>query len=296
MQKPPPVYSIDHVFRPEQDAAYVHFENAAANGFQPDPDGFPRVNAWWLADSALATYWDETRAKSIFQRAGLDSTFVKVDSTDCYIAWQDTFAIVAFRGTEPDEWGDVLTDAMIALVPWQAGKVHLGFKKAIDTIWPRLELEPNALAAGRTIWFCGHSLGAALATLAADRYAKTRGVCTFGCPRVGDRAFATAFGAKLAGRSLRYVNHNDIVTHVPPPLFGYKHVGEGRFIARDGTIAPNPPVLAHFFAELFGRPETLLENIDGLRGGTLKTAPNSLTDHMPKAYAIWTWNDHDANG
>lgn len=296
MQKPAPVYSLDLVFHPEQDNTYVHFENFAAHPFQPNPAGFPRVNVWWLADAALLTYWDEADAKAAFNGAGLQSKFLKVGSTDCYIAWQQDFVIVAFRGTEPDEWEDMLTNAKMKLVPWQAGRVHRGFKEAIEEIWPRLETELNTLSTtGRTVWFCGHSLGAALATLAADRYPETRGVCTIGCPRVGDKAFAAAFNTNLANKTLRYVNHHDIVTHVPTPVMGYNHVDVRRFIARNGTISGNPPALLHFFAELLGSPEHLLEIINGLKQGTLKTAPNFLLDHMPKAYAIWTWNDYEAN-
>jgi hypothetical protein len=115
---------------------------------------------------------------------------------------------------------------------------------------------------------------------------------------VGDHPFAAAFDEKLSNRSLRYVNNHDIVTHVPPPppFFGYKHVSVRRFIAADGTISGNPPNFIHFFAELLGPPEHLLEIINGLTEGTLRTAPNYLLDHMPKAYAIWAWNDFDANG
>jgi len=296
MQKPAPVYSLDLVFHPEHDTSYVHFENATAHPFQPNPAGLPRVNSWWLADSALLTYWNEADAKAIFNTVGLQSKFIKVGSTDCYIAWQTNFVIVAFRGTEPDEWEDMLTNAQITLVPWLAGKVHRGFKEAIDAIWPTLDTELNTLSTGRTVWFCGHSLGAALATLASDRYTNTRGVCTFGCPRVGDHTFAAAFSAKLTNKTLRYVNHHDVVTHVPPPFLGYKHVDVRRFIAPDGTISGNAPSLLNFFGELLGSPEHLLEVIDGLNKGTLKTAPNFLLEHMPKAYAIWTWNDYDANG
>ena len=254
------------------------------------------MNVWWLADSALLTYWDEPNAKAIFNSAGLQSKFIKVGSTDCYIAWQHDFVIVAFRGTEPDEWQDMLTDAKLKLVPWRAGKVHRGFKEAIDEIWPALEAELNNLSPGRTVWFCGHSLGAALATLAADRYPKTRGVCTFGCPRVGDRDFRDRVQRKPGEQdpSLRQSSRRRHPR--APPLFGYKHVDERRFIATDGTVSGNRPPLVHFFAELFGPPEHLLEIINGLRDGTLKTAPNYLLEHMPKAYAIWTWNDYDANG
>jgi hypothetical protein len=92
------------------------------------------------------------------------------------------------------------------------------------------------------------------------------------------------------------VNHHDVVTHVPPPFLGYEHVEARRFIAPDGTISPKAPLLLHFFAELLGTPQNPLEIIDGLLQGTLKTAPNFLLEHMPKAYAIWTWNDFDANG
>ncbi len=38
----------------------------------------------------------------------------------------------------------------------------------------------------RRVWFTGHSLGGALATLAAGRYERAPEVYTFGAPRVGD--------------------------------------------------------------------------------------------------------------
>ena len=242
--KPKPDYFLNLVLRPGIDRRLRPFENRAAHPFQPSPEGFPRVNVWWLADCALLGLLGIKRCNGNLNAAGLQSKFLKSGSTDCYIAWEDAFVIVAFRGTEPDEWEDILTDAMLRLVPWRTGSVHRGFKQAMDAIWPVLEAELKTLSNGRTVWFCGHSLGAALATLAADRYAKTRGVCTFGCPRVGDRAFAAGFNARLATSSLRYVNNHDIVTHVPPPRFLYKHVDVRRFIDQTdkspNTAFPTP--------------------------------------------------------
>jgi triacylglycerol lipase len=296
MQKPAPVYLANLVLHPEDDAAYVHFENAATQPFEPDPSTLTRVNAWWLAESALLSYWNEADATRIFGAAGLQSKALSRGSTECYIAWDTDFVIVAFRGTEPNEWEDVLTDGKVRLVPWHAGKVHRGFKEALEDIWTPLEAELKIVAPGRTVWFCGHSLGAALATLAADRYPHTKGVCTFGCPRVGDHTFGAAFHATLKDRTVRYVNHHDVVTHVPPPLFGYEHVELRRFIAPDGTISGAPPSLLHFFADLLGSTESLLDIINGMNAGTIRTAPQFLLEHMPKAYAIWTWNDYDANG
>ena len=41
MRKPAPVYTLDFVLHPEQDAGYHHFENASTNPFQPNPTEFP---------------------------------------------------------------------------------------------------------------------------------------------------------------------------------------------------------------------------------------------------------------
>ena len=121
----------------------------------------------------------------------------------------------------------------------------------------------------------------------------TRGVCTLGSPRVGDPVFARAFDAKLSGRSLRYVNGNDLVTQVP--RIGYKHVDLGRFIAPDGSISSGVPAFAHMFGGPDKEPGEMFEVIDGLSSATLASASRFLLDHMPKAYAIWMWNDYHAN-
>ncbi|MCX5893209.1 MAG: lipase family protein, partial [Deltaproteobacteria bacterium] len=92
--------------------------------------------------------------------------------------------------------------------------MHRGFQAALDEVWERLHdyLEGKENAR-RTVWFTGHSLGAALATLAASRYGKVRGLYTFGSPRVGDLDFKQAFLVP----TYRFVNHDDLVTRVPPP-------------------------------------------------------------------------------
>src|ERR1700754_352998 len=99
MQKPPPTYSIELVFHPARDISYEHFTDAVRHPFEPRATAVPRVNAWWMADAALASYWDALDAEKIFVRAGLTSTYLKRGPTDCYVAWEDDFAIVTFRGT-----------------------------------------------------------------------------------------------------------------------------------------------------------------------------------------------------
>lgn len=299
MQKPLPPPSLDLVFHPAHDSAYVHFENGEHHPFDPAPNGLPRLNAWWLADAALLTYWPPSAASAIFQRAGLESEFIEAGTTQCYLAWQPQWLVAAFRGTEPDQWGDVFDDLKFAQVPWRAGRVHGGFKGALDRIWPRLSARLQHLSAGRTIWFAGHSLGAALATLAADLFPDARGVCTLGSPRVGDETFAAAFDLKFGHRSLRYVHDSDVVTHAPPPLVfldRFQHVGLRRFIDQAGAISGGEPVIPHFFADLIGDGLHVLEMIKGLNTGALTHPPKFLLDHMPRAYAVTIWNDFDRNG
>src|SRR5262249_54451343 len=93
----------------------------------------------------------------------------------------------------------------------------------------------------KPVWLTGHSLGAALATLAAARWAaghRVQGLYTFGSPRVGNAAFA----ATVPGPCYRFVNNNDVVTRLPPPgLFaGYRHVGVLKYIRTDGVIVEDP--------------------------------------------------------
>jgi triacylglycerol lipase len=293
MQKPPPEYDARFVFHPEEDKAYVRFEGASGHPFIADPPaGVPRINAWWLAEAALTCYGAQADALPIYASAGLESRFVSKNATDGYVAWNDTAVIVAFRGTEPDQLEDSFTDANIVLAPWRAGHVHCGFKLALEQVWPQLSSLLDTLQPGRQVWFCGHSLGAALATLAADLYPHTRGVCTFGCPRVGDRTFTAAFARTFGDRSLRYVNNHDLVTHVPlPPL--YKHVEARRWIAPGGAVSNTEPALPHFFSMLIGQPAQLANLARGLESRRQPFAPQFILDHMPKAYAIWTWNDYD---
>jgi len=134
---------------------------------------------------------------------------------------------IAFRGTEPTQLSDILAD----LKAWQTkskyktGRVHSGFRNALDVIWDDIFEYVIRNNSGREIIVTGHSLGAALATLCASRISKkfdnTISLYTFGSPRVGNRAWAKAFNVE----TYRFVNNNDIVTRVPSAIF-YTHIGK----------------------------------------------------------------------
>jgi triacylglycerol lipase len=299
-QKPRPTPDVQFVFHPEQDTTYVHFEHAADNKFDP-ATAIGRRNAWWLADAALLAYWKPPDAVERFNAAGLQAEPMEAGGLDAYIAWADAFVIVAFRGTQPEQWSDVLDDALFRQEPWQHGPgfVHRGFKAALERVWPKMGPRLDELGASRTVWFSGHSLGAALATLAAARFPRTQGVVTLGSPRVGDVTFGGEFHRRFSGRTLRYVNDTDIVTHVPPPVFfpsRYDHVDALRQITRDGDVTTSRPRLDHFFSELFGDVGHVQEVMDGLCSGDLSRPPKFVLDHMPRAYAVDIWNDYARRG
>nr|ADN00779.1 class 3 lipase protein [Haemonchus contortus] len=84
------------------------------------------------------------------------------------------------------------------------------------------------------VWVTGHSLGAALASLASSYIITVNKVpsesvklVTFGQPRVGDTTYAMAHDDQLAF-SFRLVHWRDLVPHVPPLLFldYYRHKSE----------------------------------------------------------------------
>jgi hypothetical protein len=299
VQRPRPTPDLRFVFHPEQDTDYRHFADHHTVPFDAAATRVTRAHAWWLADAALLTYWDPGEAIPRFAAAGLTAEIIEDGETQLYLAFSAHAVLVVFRGTEADRFGDMFDNAQFGLVAWGhgPGSVHQGFKGALERVWNRLDTRLQQLAGSRTVWFGGHSLGAALATLAAARFPQTAGVSTIASPRVGDRLFAAAFDGRFGDRSRRYENDTDIVTHIPPPFpLPYKHVGARRHIMPDGRITTQPPLLSHFVTDVFGDMGHLQEAVEALRTGIMRRAPDFLLDHMPRGYAVDLWNDLDAHG
>ena len=169
----------------------------------------------------------------------------------------------------------------------QGGKVHNGFKKALDEVWKDLVAYIHSIhTPDRTLWVTGHSLGAALATLAADRYGNVQGLYTYGSPRVGDKDFAADFFVN----AYRFVNNNDIVTRVPPEGL-YQHVGELKYIDSSGEIHDNARRWSLKADEIGGRIKNVFNNLGHIRNGFLNLVPDGLKDHVPLYYAVHIWNN-----
>jgi predicted lipase len=147
-------------------------------------------------------------------------------SEHAVIGQQDGETVVAFRGTDSAENWMVDAAFFPRNFPLWPGKIHEGFALAMEgALASLLELLPPK---GATVHLAGHSLGAALAILAAW-HLKQLGyevapLYLFGCPKLGGIIFQAAFDKAFT--AYRFVNHNDVVPHLPPRPAPYEHVGE----------------------------------------------------------------------
>jgi len=279
---------------------YRYFERVESFPFEHSAREYSPINAWWLAEAATLVYADLEFVRVGFRKAGLDHVvFFDKHSTQCFVASNKKFAFVIFRGSEiwkkrekfdpAKVFADLLTDVDIRLVKWKSGgKVHNGFKSALDEVWEELApLIEKLHHRGLKIWFGGHSLGAALATLAADRCPFTAGVYTIGSPRVGDRDFRNQYQVQAA---YRIVNNSDIVTRVPPKKY-YRHVGEIRFIDGHGRVHDRHVEAKRQNTRADNEPRDNYDTDEPFRGGLQGLVPNAFRDHVPLLYAVYLWND-----
>ncbi|KAI8901412.1 Alpha/Beta hydrolase protein [Globomyces pollinis-pini] len=111
--------------------------------------------------------------------------------------------------------------------------IHAGFQKVYLSIREPLMKELKEISRYNpsfAIHFTGHSLGGSLAVLAAaDFYLETKynglEVTTFGQPRLGNLAFSNWINT-LNIKIHRVTATGDIVTMLPPQLFGYHHTND----------------------------------------------------------------------
>lgn len=208
--------------------------------------GFSLETAYYLANVSQAAYLGDLVGVVGDLGFAADTPVLPFGELSAFVADAGGTQVLAFRGT--DNIANWLTDASLVQVEDSAypGKVHRGFAAALEQMWPGIR---ERLVAGRGVWVTGHSLGGALASLAAVRLLAegftVPAVYTFGSPRVGDVDFYSGYSAV----GYRVVNNDDIVPHVPletlllggAGLFGlrhftYKHVGTLEYLDRHGTL------------------------------------------------------------
>jgi triacylglycerol lipase len=193
-------------------------------------------------------------------------SFFDVEETQSFVSVTQEAVIVCFRGTEPDRPQDWITDLDFDLTDGPlGGRVHEGFYDALSCVWHSLDQEVHRLQSDRRrkLWVTGHSLGAALATLAVARWRErdlpVTGLYTFGQPRTGDHTFARSFDFVFRPHTFRMVNDLDIVTRTPPRALGYRHVGSFIHINEKGDLEHDICWWRRFLSGWQGAIETILD-------------------------------------
>lgn len=218
--------------------------------FDPQAAVFSLRNARILGQAAAISYEDQAACEHWARATGFDEDFdffsstgvTRHSDTQGFVAQNRQIVIVAFRGTQPKQRIDWLSDFEAAHEHWDhpIGRVHRGFHKALLAVWGHAiggkEILPQRLLnrGDRTVWITGHSLGGALAELCAAQASlvsrvPVQGVYTFGQPRVGDDAFAQTVHDTFGIRIFRFVNDRDIVPRVPLFGMGFRHYGSEIF-------------------------------------------------------------------
>ncbi len=142
---------------------------------------------------------------------------------------------------------DILTDLKVRKADWLGGsRVHNGFLTAFKSVANGLQM---ACSGAREVNFAGHSLGGALAMLAAFwfqdmRLAEVGYVHTFGQPRAGNGPFARAYDSLLGDRTVRLVNEDDPIPRIPWLLGTYRHAGHEIYLRENGEVVVDRSPLA----------------------------------------------------
>ena len=241
----------------------------------------------------------EAEFREILHRSGFTDVYPIGDffvdnasSARGFFAANGERALLAFRGTEKGNFFDLAADADVlpANDEDMQAYVHRGFHRYFESVWPEvvgLVKNYRNVHPRQDICITGHSLGGALASLAfAHLCDPATSLYTFGCPRVGDRAFCERIEtAAKTQQCWRIVDHLDIVTHVPLHG-GYEHPRIGTlWIDSKGELTANtaklPDDQTGFGYMFLGLVNTHLPWLFS------KWLPRPLADHSPARYCHW---------
>ena len=229
-----------------------------------------------FAEVSMVAYLPADQAKVAAHELGFTAShYIERDGAQAYLFENEHDRVLTCRGTEPNEWNDIKADAnALTDLAETVGRVHRGFKREVDDIWPHIEaflVDDDT----RQLWFTGHSLGGAMAQLAAGRCdlaaipATPAAAFTYGSPRVGNRRYVASHKVD----HVRWVNNNDIVTKVPPTWFRYRHRGNRIYITSTGAIH-----------DRVDRATRLRDQWDGFVDGLRRRRIDQFSDHAIAAY------------
>jgi triacylglycerol lipase len=139
------------------------------------------------------------------------------NGTQAILLENESYIILGFRGTEATSIKDIKSDVKATIKTCKTGgKIHTGFDEAFSQVAVEIQQFLNQdKFKNKPLFITGHSLGGALATVAAKKLTHKGGIAscyTFGSPRVGNVDWATGIKTPI----YRIVNAVDPVTMMPP--------------------------------------------------------------------------------
>jgi predicted lipase len=237
-------------------------------------------NAYWMARISKEVYLkksedDQTPDEdAILQNLKRDDEkFVAVygfnkNSAQAALVEHEDYLCMAFRGT--DELADWLDNINSFTTKELFGEFHRGFWNSVVDVWAIDEkLRELQSIKKRPLFITGHSLGGAMATIAAARFIHEdkpfTSVYTFGQPRALSRDTARIFNSEGKSRYFRFHNNNDLVTRIPARFMGYSHIGTYLYISQEKMIHEEAGFWFRFVDYVDGAFEACKEKgIDGI--------------------------------
>jgi hypothetical protein len=248
-------------------------------------DWHPRSDSALCAELSRLAYCTRHAIATVLHRIGMQLGEVFSESDDNgtfgFLAHSEQRSILVFRGTRPHDRQNVLDDLNFLPTTWTVGdevvgRVHRGFSDAMRRVWPQVEAATANLTKPTLV--TGHSLGAALAVLAASRVPCQR-LITIGAPRVGNATFRDFVERRV--EVIRVQGCCDMVCMVPPPPIA-RHCGTRHYIDLHGRLHVRPK-------RTFTLADQTRAHLDftkkhaGREGNLLTRA---LADHAPINYVL----------
>ncbi|HBO40897.1 MAG: hypothetical protein A2087_05165 [Spirochaetes bacterium GWD1_61_31] len=295
---------------------YDYFKGSELVPFDGSDQGFSLATAWWLAEISLLVYEHPGFIKWVLHSMGAGNyRFFSGATAKVAVFTLNRACIVTFRGTEIKNANflpDALADVQFGMTKFHdLGKVHKGFKSVFDEVLTaKLGLPgylDEILESGQAdkIFFTGHSLGGALATLASAYYRRqVASLYSFGTPKVGNEEFCANFPVQ----AWRFVTAGDPVPYLPPNLPGfakestkYAHIGTMMYFDEQRRLQPNATEAPLDLPALIGKNiHTVSANLSKKARGFLdRTVDKKLATfirdanidaHAPALYATYLWN------
>lgn len=256
--------------------------------------------------------------------------------TQGYIAHNDSVIVLSYRCTTSIlDW---LTNLNMTMSAWEVEedlelgfsgycsgleglccgerkpRVHTGFYNNFLATLPMIKTHIEPLLGPdqppRTLYVCGHSLGAGVATVAAchflleydwDKIPHSFCAVTAGSPRSVGRLMRDLVEERISmfksAHVYRLVKGKDVVTTVPPTAFGFRHITEAVRIEDDGKINLNVHIHSHESNEKDRATTSEIKVlVQGMKDESpdpetasdydkfVAKVPAGLRDHMPDFY------------